>query len=119
VADGRTVELAPVGAADVRATLTATPKAWGTRLEWSCSYPSAGTAPGEGGRRDGYGSAAPAAYELVLVDSGGRRTVVATWAATGTAAKGLAASAATPLTAVTRVEIVVEGSDEALASAEL
>ncbi len=41
------VALEPVGGADVRAELTLTPASWGTRLDWSCSYPA-----GVWGRRD-------------------------------------------------------------------
>ncbi len=110
VAEGSTVDLEPVGALDVRATLTATARAWGTQLEWSCSYPERPAGP----RYDG---AAPIAYELVLVDSDGGRTVAATWTASGTESRGLSAASAVPLTDVERVEITVAG--QALAAAEL
>jgi anti-sigma factor RsiW len=110
VAEGETVDLEPVGAIDVQATLTATPKAWGTQLEWSCSYPERPAGPT-------YGAPEPIAYELVLVDRDGGRTVAATWSASGTESRGLSAASAVPLTDVARVEIAVAG--EALAAAEL
>jgi hypothetical protein len=101
------LDLEPVGAVDVHATLTATPQEWGTRLEWSCSYPATG----------GYDAPRPVAYELVLVDRAGARTVVATWTASGTESTGLGAASALPLSEVERVEIAVDG--RALAAAEL
>jgi hypothetical protein len=101
------LDLEPVGAVDVHATLTATPQEWGTRLEWSCSYPATG----------GYDAPRPVAYELVLVDRAGARTVVATWTASGTESTGLGAASAVPLAEVERVEIAVAG--RALAAAEL
>ena len=109
----RILSLAPVGAADVSATLTATPTDWGTRLEWSCAY-------GDGEPdvdQEGYGS--PVTYELVLVDGDGERTVVATWAATGSRSTGLGATSALRLDDLERVEIAVAGSGEPLASAIL
>ncbi len=112
VAEGTTVELAPVGATDVRATLTATPRGWGTQLEWSCSYPVRTGAPR-------YDPSVPVGYELVLVHHDGGRTVAATWSASGTESRGLAAASAVPLTDVARVEIAVAGDDTPLAAAEL
>jgi hypothetical protein len=124
--DGTTVELAPVGASEVRATLTATSMAWGTLLEWSCTYPpeAAEAAPPDAERPDdatgyGDGAAEPAVYELVLVDREGERTVVATWTASGGESEGLGASAALPLSVVDRIEIAVAGSEEPVASAPL
>lgn len=115
----RTVALAPQGAADVTATLTATPKAWGTSLSWSCSYPAApSTATGD--RRYDRGAAGdPPVYELVLVDRDGGRTVAATWTASGPTSAGLGAASALPLTDVARVEIGLAGSTDALAAATL
>ncbi|WP_166843825.1 anti-sigma factor [Isoptericola sp. BMS4] len=113
----RTVDLAPQGVADVTATLTATPRAWGTSLSWTCTYPSA-TATGDG-RYDPGPAGGPAVYELVLVDRDGGRTVAATWTASGPASAGLAAASAVPLADVARVEIGLAGSADALAAATL
>jgi len=103
-----TVDLEPVGAIDVRASLTATPQPWGTSLEWSCTYPP----------RSGYDPADPVVYALVLVDREGDRTVAATWAGAGTAATGLGAASSLPLDDIARVEIARAGG-ETLASAPL
>ncbi len=112
VAEGTTVELEPVGATEVRATLTATPRAWGTQLEWSCSYPVRTGGPT-------YDPSVPVGYELVLVHRDGGRTVAATWSASGAESRGLAAASAVPLTDVARVEISLTGDDTPLAAAEL
>ena len=108
VATGTTeVALQPVGAADVRAELTLTPAAWGTRLDWSCSYPV-------GEWEDG------ATYELVLVDDAGAREVVATWSSTEAGSSdGLGASSAVPVDGIARLELGVVGVDGALAAADV
>ncbi|MFC8922914.1 anti-sigma factor family protein [Cellulosimicrobium sp. NPDC057127] len=104
---GTTVELLPVDDADVRAELVLTPVAWGTRLDWSCSYPAdAGAAGGT--------------YELVLVDERGSREVVATWSATKAGrSEGLGASSAVPLDGIARLELGVTGLDRPLAAADV
>lgn len=117
----QTVALEPVGVTDVRATLTATPTDWGTRLEWSCAYGATeGTetdVPGAG--YGGEGGDGQVTYELVLVDRAGARSVVATWSATGAGTTGLGATSALRLPDLERVEIAVVGSSEPLASAVL
>jgi hypothetical protein len=106
------VTLAPVGGSDVSADLTLTPSTWGTKMEWSCSYPSHGGGGGPG-RGDGV-------YELVLVDEDGTRTIAATWTGDGGVhASGLLASSAIDLEEITRVELGVEGVDLVLAAADL
>lgn len=106
-ASGTTVELLPVDDADVRAELVLTAAAWGTRLDWSCSYPAAA---GEAG----------GTYELVLVDESGRREVVATWSATKAGrSDGLGASSAVPLDGIARLELGVTGLDRPLAAADV
>ncbi|MFB7796824.1 anti-sigma factor family protein [Isoptericola sp. NPDC056134] len=100
VAQSTAVDLEPVGAVDVRASLTATPRAWGTSLEWSCTYPP---------RSGGYDPAAAPTYELVLVDHDGGRTVAATWTGSGTASTGLGAASSVPLDRIARVEIAHAG----------
>lgn len=108
VAAGTTeVALEPVGAADVHADLTLTPAAWGTRLDWSCSYPV-------GEWEDG------ATYQLVLVDDAGTREVVATWSSTEAGSSdGLGASSAVPVDGIARLELGVVGVDGALAAADV
>jgi hypothetical protein len=116
-AGARTLVLQPVGGTDVHAELTATSTAWGTRLDWRCRYPTPPVP--SSGRADGPGAADRTTYELVIVDSSGARTVVATWTAEGLEAEGLGASSAVPLDDVQRVEIAVGGREEPLAVATL
>jgi len=107
VAGTTEVALEPVGTADVRADLTLTSVAWGTRLDWSCSYPV--------GEWEG-----DATYELVLVDESGTREVVATWSATDAGrSSGLGASSAVPVDGIARLELGVVGIDGALAAADV
>lgn len=102
-----TVELLPVDGTDVRAELVLTPAAWGTRLDWSCSYPTGAAESG-------------ATYELVLVDDAGRREVVATWSATDAGrSDGLGASSAVPVEGISRIELGVTGLDRPLAAADV
>ncbi|GAA1982646.1 zf-HC2 domain-containing protein [Isoptericola halotolerans] len=101
------VELEPVGATDVHASLTATERPWGTLLAWSCRY---GSVP------EGYESLT---YELVVVDRAGGRTVAATWGASGDSAEDLRAASAVELTDVVRLEIAVVGGTDPLASADV
>lgn len=113
---GRTLQLQPVGDADMRAELVVTPTSWGTSLRWSCHYPPA---PGQEPPDQGYAPREPITYDLVLVARDGARTVAGTWSWSGGATIGLDASSAVPLTEVDRIEITLDGQEEALASATL
>ncbi|WP_175347693.1 anti-sigma factor family protein [Cellulomonas humilata] len=101
------LELEPVGTVAVSADLTLQEKGWGTRIDWECRYPAD---PGP------YGS--DVTYELVLVDEDGARTVVATWRARSTGARGLGASSSIPTGTIERVEIRVQGTDAPVAAAQ-
>jgi hypothetical protein len=115
VAGARTIELRPVGDADMRAELIVTPTTWGTSLRWSCHYP-----PAPGQQPEGrYTPAEPIRYELVLVSRDGARTTAGTWSWSGGTTTDLDASSAVPLTDVDRIEITLDGQEEALASATL
>lgn len=115
VAEARTVELHPVGDADMRAELVVTPTSWGTSLRWSCHYP-----PPPGQRPDAsYTPSEPITYELVLVSRDGARTTAGTWSWSGGTTTDLDASSAVPLTDVDRIEITLDGQEEALATATL
>ncbi|MFC8731054.1 anti-sigma factor family protein [Luteimicrobium sp. NPDC057192] len=104
-ATATTVDLAPVGGSGVTARLSLDPVAWGTRLSWSCRYPSdAGPASATAGPYGGT-ARAEATYALVLVDRAGHTTTVGTWAATGTGASGLHASTSVAARDVASVEI--------------
>lgn len=99
VAAGESVRLDPVGNSGVRADLSLTGEPWGTRLDWSCSYPP-GIAP------DHDYDDADRDYELAVVDATGIRTVVATWKSDGgPRATGLSAATSTPLDEISRIEL--------------
>lgn len=115
VAGARTVELRPVGDADMRAELVVTPTTWGTSLRWSCHYPPAPGQPTDGT----YTPDEPVRYELVLVGQDGARTVAGTWSWSGGTTTDLDASSAIPMTEVDRIEITLDGQEEALATATL
>ncbi|HEY0259186.1 MAG TPA: zf-HC2 domain-containing protein [Lacisediminihabitans sp.] len=87
------------------AELTVSTKAWGTRLDWNCSY----LAQGPWGQGDG-----SASYDLVITDRSGRQTTVATWTASGPGATGLAASTSVRASDIRSVDIRRTGSDTAL-----
>lgn len=115
LAGARTIELRPVGDARMRAELVVTPTDWGTSLEWSCDYPPE---PGEQPGGD-YTPPEPIKYELVLVGQDGARTVAGTWSWSGGTTTDLDASSAIPMTEVDRIEITLDGQEEALATATL
>jgi len=116
VAGARTIELRPTGDVDMRAELVVTPTAWGTSLRWSCHYPPR---PGQEPPDETFTPAEPIRYELVLVGRDGARTVAGTWSWSGGATTGLDASSAVELTEVDRIEITLDGHEEALAAATL
>ncbi|MBO9555005.1 zf-HC2 domain-containing protein [Cellulomonas sp.] len=107
------LDLEPVGTADVTADLTLEAKGWGTRIDWSCTYPAGASGRGYG---DDVGGDGPV-YELVLVDEDGTSTVVATWVAHSTQARGLGASSSIAKADIAEVQIRVSGADAPVASA--
>jgi len=110
VAEAARLELRPTGEIAVTADLTLQEKGWGTRLDWSCTYP-------EGAAPEGTVYGPSPVYELVLVEDDGTATVVATWSATTGHARGLGASSSVPAADIARVEIRVQGARDALAAA--
>ncbi|GAB3161107.1 zf-HC2 domain-containing protein [Myceligenerans halotolerans] len=116
-ADARTVELRPVGKADMSAEVVVTPTGWGTRFQWSCHYPPRTGEDQSSG--ENYVPQEPVNYELVVVGRDGERTVAATWSWSGGTVTGLDASSAVPLTEMDRLEITLDGQEEALAAATL
>lgn len=116
VTDERTIELRPVGEATMRAQVVVTPTTWGTRLRWSCDYPPD---PGQPAPESPHVPPEPIRYELVLVGRDGARTVAGTWSWSGGTTTGLDASSALPLDDLDRIEIALDGHEEALATATL
>ncbi len=100
----------------MRAEVVATPTTWGTKFRWSCHYPPD---PGQQPPESAYVPQEPIRYELVLVGRDGARTVAATWSWSGGETTGLDASTAVSLTEMDRIEITLDGHEEALATATL
>ena len=86
--------LEPVGGSAVSAELTVAAVPWGTRLAWTCHYPSSGG-----------GAYAERSYRLVVTTTAGRTATVATWGAHGDGASGLAAATSIPERSIRTVEI--------------
>lgn len=97
------VAMVPLQQHAVTASLSVTKKAWGTRFDWSCTYPKATSA---------YNSAV--SYDLVVVEKSGVRSVVASWTSVGPHAAGLTASSDIAYGDISSVEIRVSGSSTAL-----
>jgi hypothetical protein len=97
------VAMATVGQHIITARLSVTPKAWGTRFDWSCNYPQA-TSP----------YASPVSYDLVVVTKSGIRSVVATWSSSGPHSAGLTASSDIAYGDIGSVEIRLTGSSKTL-----
>lgn len=98
-----------VVAGGLTAELAVSPKGWGTRFDWSCTYPEGAW------EADG----ANASYDLVVTTSSGKQIVVATWAATQGSAKGLVASTSTQATDIRSVAIRHSGDDSDLVRTNL
>jgi hypothetical protein len=69
-------------------------KKWGTQFSWNCAYGN-----------DAVSSVAPQSYDLVVTQTSGVKTTVATWSQAGTSAKGLVASTRFPLAQIKSVEV--------------
>jgi hypothetical protein len=98
-----TIAMVPIQQDVVTASMSVTKKGWGTRFDWSCTYPDA---------TGKYSS--PVSYDLVVVDKSGARTVVASWTAVGPHAAGLTASSDIAYGDISSVEIRLVGSSTAL-----
>ncbi|MDQ0727857.1 anti-sigma factor [Microbacterium sp. W4I20] len=97
------VRLDPVGESGVYADLAMTERTWGTRLDWSCTYPA--------------GISAGHDYVLAVTDRAGMRHVVATWTGDGGArTTGLSAATSTSLDQIARVELSATPSGILLAA---
>jgi Putative zinc-finger len=102
-----TVAMTPVGQHAVTAKMTITPKAWGTRFDWSCQY----------AQTESYG--AGQWYDLVVTLRSGQQKTVANWGAGSDAAAGLSASSAIATADIRSVEIRLAGSNATLLREDL
>lgn len=71
-----------------------TKKKWGTQFTWNCTYGN-----------DEISATAPQSYDLVVTQTSGVTTTVATWSQAGDSAKGLVASTGIPLSKIKSVEV--------------
>jgi Putative zinc-finger len=97
------VAMAPIRQHVITASMSVTGKAWGTRFDWSCSYPA---------ETSTYDS--PVSYDLVVVEKSGARSVVATWTSVGPHAAGLTASSDIAYGDISSVEIRLTGTSQTL-----
>jgi hypothetical protein len=70
-----------------------TSKRWGTQFSWNCVYGN-----GE------VSAQKPEFYDLVVTDTAGVATTVASWSQAGTSAKGLVASTGIPMSSIKTIE---------------
>ena len=99
---GVTVAMTPVGQQVVAAKMTVTPKAWGTRFDWSCSY----------AHSEPYSPSTW--YDLVVTLKSGAKKTVASWGSGSDAAAGLSASSAIATADIQSIEIRVTGASTPL-----
>jgi RNA polymerase sigma-70 factor (ECF subfamily) len=93
-----------------------TPQPWGTRIDWACTYmPSPADVPPEGSA----GAHRPEEYGLVVVDSRGVTTEVATWTATPGAVATPTATTVVRAADIRRVEIRSIASGRTILSASV
>jgi hypothetical protein len=85
------------------ASLRITSKAWGSRFDWNCSYSAAPR----------YGQSSTS-YDLAVIDTFGKRSVIATWSSSGSKAVGLAATTALAQSQIKSVEITLAGTSNPL-----
>ena len=69
-------------------------KRWGTQFTWNCIYGN-----------DELSSTKPESYDLVVTDTAGVATTVASWMQVGTSAKGLIASTGIPIPKIKSIEV--------------
>jgi len=92
-------EMTALGQDFVTAQVAVVPEAYGSRIVWSCQYPSTW--------KQAFG------YDLVVIDAAGDSTTVATWSSAGNA-DGLTATTAIPATTIRAVEIRLTGEPSAV-----
>ncbi|MCS5715436.1 zf-HC2 domain-containing protein [Herbiconiux sp. CPCC 205716] len=108
--DGVRLAMGQVEPGYIDAELRVSPKEWGTRFDWDCSYSETLQATFDG----------PVPYDLVVTDRAGVETTVASWTAEkGAAAGNLSASTSIPTGQIASVDIRVSGSDQPIVRTEL
>ena len=106
---GTAVMMTPVEPGTMTATLTVSTKAWGTRFDWTCNYVNV----------NGSSSSAKS-YNMVMTDTSGIETVIATWSATHKPrATELASSSSIATSRIRRIEIRVVETNTPLVGVNL
>jgi hypothetical protein len=91
---GTKINMVALEANAMSVDMRALTKKWGTQFSWNCAYGS-----------DAVSSVAPQSYDLVVTQTSGVKSTVATWSQVGTSAKGLVASTGIPLSQIKSVEV--------------
>lgn len=116
-ASGTALNFTPVADSMLAAKGSLTRQPWGTRIDWECTYtPSPADVPapdGSGGARP------PEEYGLVVVDSRGAATQVATWTATPGTVATPTATTVIRTDDIRRVEIRAVASGRTILSASV
>ena len=105
---GRVIHVTNLQPQIMTATFRVTSKTWGTRFDWNCTYSNSAS--------DQYSSSH---YNLIVTDTSGHNTVIATWSASGAKAVGLAATSAIPESQIKSVEVTFAGATEPLVRGEI
>jgi hypothetical protein len=106
---GTAVMMTPVQPGTMTATMRVTAKAWGTRFDWTCDYVNTNPT-----------LSAAKSYSMVMTDTSGAETVIATWSATQKPrATELATSSSVATSKIRRVEIRVMETNTPLVGVNL
>jgi RNA polymerase sigma-70 factor (ECF subfamily) len=113
-ASAKALNFTPVADSALVATGSLTTQPWGTQIDWKCTYtPSPADYAPPGGLR------MPEEYGLVVVDSRGVTTQVATWTATPGTVATPTATTVVPTADIRSVEIRAVASGKTLLAAHL
>ena len=105
---GKVVQVTNLQPQIMTATFKVTSKPWGTRFDWNCTYSNEDPSWNSSSR-----------YNLIVTDTSGRNTVIATWGTSGSRAIGLAATSALPVVQIKSIEVTVVGSTQPLVRGEI
>jgi len=105
---GIKVAMVPIGTNAMVVNMHVTKKAWGTQFSWNCVYGS-----------DSSAWSTPQAYDLVITDTSGVSTTVATWSQSGSGAKGLVASTGIPLSMIKTIDVRYSNSNSSVVRGQI
>ncbi|WP_099243588.1 zf-HC2 domain-containing protein [Mycobacterium sp. shizuoka-1] len=102
-----TVTLLPMRPVSLSATVTLTPRAWGTRIDMNCAYALGGAGSGDADATD-------ATLAMVAVGRDGSHVQVATWTAHTGVPAVLGGSTSMPMDQIAAVQVVTAGAGAVL-----